>query len=325
MKYYLAPMEGITGHIYRSVFHQYFGHIDEYYTPFITPTQTRSLTSREMNDILPAHNQGMHVIPQILTNKADDFLWAAEKMQEYGYDEINLNLGCPSKTVVSKKRGSGFLADQSGLDIFLYQICRRLEKMDMKLSIKTRIGKEDAEEFEELLDIYNQYPLSKLIIHPRIQTDYYKNKPDLEVFRKAVENSKNPVCYNGDLFSEDHIERFREQFSNVDSLMLGRGLLCNPALTAMAEDHSVRLERDHFRAFHDELVEQYSRTLFGDRNTLFKMKELWFYMGDAFEENKKYVKKIRKAEKMKDYETAVDAIFAECKIADHPVFVSWNQ
>ena len=326
MKYYFAPMEGITGYIYRNAFHQHFGYIDTYYTPFITPTQTRSMTSRELNDTLPDHNQGLRVVPQILSNKADDFLWAAEKMQELGYTEVNLNLGCPSKTVVSKKRGSGFLSETVDLDLFLYQVCKRLERMGMKFSIKTRIGKEDSEEFEGLLDIYNQYSLEKLIIHPRVQTDYYNNHPDLDVFQMAIENSKNPVCYNGDLFCVEDVKEFCRRFPQVNTLMLGRGLLANPALPAMAEEGGmVKLEKEKFRAFHDTLLSEYCRVLFGDRNALFKMKELWFYMGDVFVDSKKLVKKIRKADKMRDYEAAVSAIFEECEIADNPVFTSWKR
>ncbi|MGN0158278.1 MAG: tRNA dihydrouridine synthase [Brotaphodocola sp.] len=323
MNYFFAPMEGITGYIYRNAFHQYFGHIDEYYTPFITPTQTRKMTSRELNDILPAHNHGMQVVPQILSNQADDFLWAAENMKQMGYHEVNLNLGCPSKTVVSKMRGSGFLSETRALDLFLNQICKGMEQMDMTLSIKTRIGKESSDEFEGLLDIYNQYPLKKLIIHPRVQTDYYNNHPNLDIVQMAIENSKNPVCYNGDLFCAEDVKIFCQRFPQVDMLMMGRGLLTNPALPAMVDDGAMAvLEKSKLRSFHDTLLSEYSRVLSGDRNVLFKMKELWFYMGNAFKESKKHVKKIRKAEKMRDYEAAVAAIFEECEIAENPVFTN---
>lgn len=321
MKYYLAPMEGITGYIYRNAFQKHFGSIDTYYTPFITPTQSRKLTSRELNDILPEHNQGMRVVPQILSNKADEFLWAAEKMQELGYDEVNLNLGCPSKTVVSKKRGSGFLTETIELDLFLHQVSKGLRQMGMKFSIKTRIGKEDPEEFEGILELFNQYPLETLIIHPRIQTDYYKNRPNMEVFARALENSKNPICYNGDLFRLEEITAFQEHFPSVEAVMLGRGILTNPALPAMAASGgNENLTKEKLRAFHDTLLLEYGKVLCGDRNTLFKMKELWFYMGDAFLDDKKYVKKIRKADKMCDYQRAVDAIFTECEIAEDPFF-----
>lgn len=321
MKYYFAPMEGITGYIFRNAYEQHFAHIDTYYTPFITPTQTKKLTSRELNDTLPFHNQGIRVVPQILSNKTDEFLWAAKNMQELGYDEVNLNLGCPSKTVVTKKRGAGFLTETLALNSFLNQVSEGLQRINMDFSIKTRIGKDEPEEFETLLAIYNQYPLKTLIIHPRIQTDYYSNSPNWNVFEMALEKSKNPVCYNGDLFSVSDIKQFRERFPQVNALMLGRGLLTNPALPAMAEEAvSDGLSKEKLRAFHDTILAEYSKVLCGDRNTLFKMKELWFYLRDAFADSKKQVKKLQKADKLCDYERTVDAIFAECEIKENPVF-----
>ena len=142
MKYYMAPMEGITGYIFRNACHKYLYHMDKYFTPFITPTQTRKFKTREVEDVLPEHNQDMYVVPQILTNKADDFIWAARELEKMGYREINLNLGCPSGTVVAKKKGSGFLADQEQLDIFFGQV---FSQLDMKISVKTRIGKDSPD------------------------------------------------------------------------------------------------------------------------------------------------------------------------------------
>lgn len=320
MKYYFAPMEGITGYVFRNAHHQYFHQIDEYYTPFITPTQTRKLTAREMNDVLPEHNAGLRVIPQILTNQAEDFLWAAERFKQLGYGEVNLNLGCPSGTVVSKNRGSGFLAYPVRLDRFLYEVSEGLDRLDLKLSVKTRIGKLDGDEFEELLEIYNRYPMEKLIIHPRVQLDYYKNHPNREVFRAAVQNSKNRVCYNGDLFSDEDIRMFEREYPQVDAVMMGRGLLTNPALGTRAA-----LDSRTLQAFHNAILAGYREVIPGDRNVLFKMKELWAYLGDAFADSKKQVKKIRKAERMADYEAAVANIFATCELVRDPVFLGWKQ
>lgn len=333
MKYSFAPMEGITGYVYRNAHHQFYDQIEQYYTPFITPNQNRTLTSRELNDVLPEHNQGLSVVPQILSNKADDFLWAAGKLQELGYEEVNLNLGCPSATVVSKRRGAGFLEYPAKLDAFLQQVSEGMGQMGMKLSIKTRIGKEDPEEFEELLRIYNQYPLSRLIIHPRVQTDFYKNHPNRQVFGWAVQKSRNPVCYNGDLFSVAEIVAFHQQFPEVEELMLGRGLLTNPMLAAQAEqmlanmaqqEEAAGLDRRQLRAFHDAVLAGYREAISGDRNVLFKMKELWSCMGGAFADSAKYVKKIRKAEKVGDYQAAVSRIFEECAMAQPPVFQGWK-
>lgn len=105
-----APMEGITGYVYRSAHHALFPHVDRYFTPFLQPNQNHRFASRERNDVLPEHNKGITLIPQILTNRAEDFIWMAGELEALGYDEVNLNLGCPSGTVVTKYKGAGFLA-----------------------------------------------------------------------------------------------------------------------------------------------------------------------------------------------------------------------
>ncbi|WP_333651312.1 tRNA dihydrouridine synthase [Lacrimispora sp.] len=305
MKYYFAPMEGITGYVYRNAHRKFFDQIDVYMTPFIVPTQNRKLTSREKNDILPEHNEGLSVIPQILTNKGEDFIWAAEELKTYGYDEVNLNLGCPSGTVVSKNRGSGFLAYPDELDHFLDQIFTAL---DMKISIKTRIGKESPEEFQLLLEIYEKYPLKELIIHPRVQTDFYKNHPNWEAFEKAVSGSTHSLCYNGDLFTSEAYDRFVKAFPQVDKVMLGRGLVANPGLAGEIKDGR-KMEMERLRAFHDQVLAGYEQTISGERNVLFKMKELWAYMGRLFEGNEKQIKKIKKSQHLSDYREAVSRLF----------------
>lgn len=227
MKYYLAPMEGITGYIYRSSYEKFFNNIDKYFTPFIVPNKSTSLKTKELRDILPENNKGMNIVPQILTNDSEGFIITARKLQQLGYNEINLNLGCPAGTVVSKNRGSGFLAKREELDIFLDEI---FKIDDMKISIKTRIGKDSPEEFYELIKIYNKYPIEELIIHPRTQKDFYGHKPDLDVFKDALSLSSNPICYNGDIFTVSDYNRLIKTFPKVKTIMLGRGILANPGL-----------------------------------------------------------------------------------------------
>lgn len=361
---YFAPMEGITGYVYRNAHNRFYGHIDQYYTPFIVPNQTRRLTSREMNDILPEHNREVKVVPQILTNHADDFIWAAGKAQALGYETVNLNLGCPSGTVYTKRRGAGFLTYPDELDCFLETVSEELARMGVRLSVKTRIGVENPDEFGPLLKIFNRYPLERLIIHPRVRTEYYQGKPHMEAFQAAVRESTNPVCYNGDIFSVKDFEAFRRMFPKADCIMAGRGLLTNPALAEQikscgrevpaehgtggrrqehageparqenAEEQSQREDADgqkrqehastqkqqenvkgqarRLRQFHDELLAGYREVMSGDRNVLFKMKELWFYLAYAFENSEKQVKKIRKAGNMGAYLEAVDRLFEEC-------------
>ena len=186
MKFYLAPMEGITGYIYRQAYNSCFKPMDRYFTPFLAPKHKSGFSSKELNDILPEHNQGLCLIPQILTHSAEDFLWVCEELAEYGYRTVNLNLGCPSGTVVTKKKGAGFLAEPEDLSLFLEEVCNGLEKIHasdgkpVRLSIKTRIGMKEASEFPRLLAIYNHYPLEELIVHPRVREDYYKGKIRME-------------------------------------------------------------------------------------------------------------------------------------------------
>lgn len=310
MQFYFAPMEGITGYVFRNVYQKYFGCIDKYMTPFIMPNQNRCFNSREKNDVMPEHNRGLFVVPQILTNCPENFIKTAEKLKEIGYEEINLNLGCPSKTVVSKGKGAGFLAHPAQLDQFLYEV---FERVSIRVSIKTRIGKDSPEEFYSLVEIFNQYPLEELIVHPRIQQDFYNNKPNYEVFQRSLQLSKNPVCYNGDIVTVQDYRAFTERFPGVKRIMVGRGLLRNPGL--IGEIVCQRpLDKQTLRAFHDDLYEGYQSILFGDRNVLFKMKELWFYLIQIFSGHEKYAKKIRKAERLCAYEEAVTALFCEQEI-----------
>ncbi len=309
MNYYFAPMEGITGYIYRNAHRKFFKDVDVYYTPFIVPNQNREFSSREKNDILPEHNEGIKTIPQIMTNNWEGFVWTAMELKKYGYQEVNLNLGCPSKTVVSKHRGSGFLAVPDQLDQFL----DRIFSIDMKISIKTRIGKDSPEEFYRLMEIYNQYPVKELIIHPRIQTDFYRNTPNWDMFEMAVSVSKNPVCYNGDIFSPGDYQRLIQTFPSVERIMLGRGLVADPMLVGEIKGKG-RLQKEQLKAFHDQILSGYQETISGDRNVLFKMKELWAYMLQSFESGEKHGKKIHKSQNLFDYMSAVEALFRDLEL-----------
>ncbi|SDP84892.1 tRNA dihydrouridine synthase [Clostridium gasigenes] len=310
MKYYLAPMEGITGYIYRTSYEKYFGNIDKYFTPFIVTNQSRSLKTKELRDVFPENNEGMNIVPQILTNDSEGFINISRKLQQLGYNEVNLNLGCPAGTVVSKNRGSGFLAKREELDMFLDEI---FKIDDMKISIKTRIGKDSPEEFYELIKIYNKYPLEELIIHPRTQKDFYGNKPNLEVFKDGLSLSTNPVCYNGDIFTVDDHNKLIKAFPKVDTVMLGRGILANPGLMNEIKNNTF-IDKEVLKDFHDEILYKYIELFNEDRNAIFRMKELWGYMSCIFSDNKKYAKKIKKSQNLSDYNEAVLSLFREQEI-----------
>ena len=310
MKYYLAPMEGITGHIYRNAYEKYFHNIDKYFTPFIVPNESLSLKTKELRDMLPENNEGLNIVPQILTNNAEGFVLTANKLKQLGYEEINLNLGCPAGTVVSKKRGSGFLAYPEELDRFLDEIYKI---NDMKISIKTRLGKERADEFYKLIEIYNKYPLEELIIHPRTREDFYGNTPNLEIFKESLKLSKHSICYNGDIFTVDNYNKIVKEFPQVDKIMIGRGILANPGLIDEIKENKF-ITKEILKQFHDEIFENYTILLKEDKNAMYRMKERWGYMSHIFTNNKKYYKKIKKAQKAIDYKVAGNSLFAEQEI-----------
>jgi len=306
-------MEGLTGYIYRNAHHAFFNQsINKYFSPFIAANQSESFKTREINDILPENNQGIVLVPQLLTNNAKDFIHTSKKIKLLGYNEINLNLGCPSGTVVSKYRGSGFLSKKEELDVFLDEI---FSQSITKISVKTRIGKDQPEEFYELIQIFNKYPIEELIIHPRIQKDFYKNKPNLKIFQETLTLSKNPVCYNGDIFTGKDYKEFSAKFPSVETLMLGRGLLTNPGLISDILDNT-KLEKKLLKDFHDKIYDDYKKALYGEKNVLYKMKELWLYMILMFSNNEKYLKRIKKAERLYDYNETISNLFREQDILE---------
>lgn len=312
MKFYFAPMEGLTGYIYRNAHNTYFRSVDKYFSPFISANQKGEFKSKALNDLMPENNKDLVLVPQLLTNNADDFINAAKLIHDIGYDEVNLNLGCPSKTVVTKNKGSGFLAKTKELDNFLEEI---FSKAVTKISIKTRIGKDNPEEFYELIEIFNKYPMEELIIHPRIQKDMYKNKPNWSIFKDALAASKNKICYNGDIFNIDCYKRFLDEFPNVGDVMLGRGLLCNPWLVKEIKGQSKK-DKNLLKEFHDKLYSDYKKVLYGDITLLHRMKEIWFYLIVLFSDNEKYAKKIKKAVKLNDYDEIVKKLFDEQSIKE---------
>lgn len=310
MQIYFAPLESITGYVFRNVYEEYYGGIDRYFTPFITATDSRRLRNKEMRDILPENNQVGCLIPQIMSNRAEEFLRVAGQMAEQGYDTVNLNLGCPARTVVSKGKGSGFLARTVALDRFLEEIYR---ECPLKISIKTRLGVDDPEEFLEIIDIYNKYPVEELIIHPRVQKDYYKNTPDLDMFAEAVRRCNMPLCYNGDICSVEDYERIRQRFPEVTRIMIGRGLMAHPelALQIRESEASERERLDRIGAYANALCEAYCEAYGPGQPVLFKMKELWGFLADSMPDGKKLRKKIHKVQRLDGYRRLMREVFPD--------------
>ena len=303
VKYYMAPLESVTTWIYRQAHAKIYGRLDKYFIPFLEPHEKRDFKTRELQEILPEHNENIYVVPQILTNRSEGFIKLAKALKDWGYEEVNLNLGCPSKTVVTKGKGSGFLAKPEELERFLTEIFDALSG-EVKISVKTRIGKEDPEEFPALLELFNKYPMEELIIHPRVQKDGYGNVPRLELYELAEKQSVNPLCYNGDLYTREQIRNFAERFPGTERLMFGRGFLRDPGLL-YNEGKDPKDIFEKFWAFHDLVYEGYQERNMGDRNVLFKMKELWSYQVYQFSEPERLFKTFKKVQDCNEYEQMI--------------------
>lgn len=301
MKLYFAPMEGITDSVYRRLHHRYFPGIDRYYMPFFSPTMHHTLTRKEERELPMASSEDFYAIPQVLTKNADDFLWAAQKCAERGYTEINLNLGCPSGTVVAKGKGAGMLSAPDDLDAFLERI---YSHSPIAISLKTRLGISEGNEFPKLLEIFNRYPVQELIIHPRVRKDFYKPPLHTEWFDYAVQNTSLPLCYNGDLFTAEDIHHQRRKYPHLNALMLGRGLIGDPGMLTAGGTNIRTLER-----FHNELLEEYTVTFGSERNAMFRMKENWHYIGCKFIGAEKLLKQLRKTTDVNEYLRITTEIF----------------
>lgn len=311
-KFYLAPMESVTGYVYRNVYHAMFGDMDKYVTPFIAPSKKKILKTRERKDVAPEHNRGMYVVPQILTNDAEPFLAACSMLADLGYHEVNLNLGCPMATVVSKKKGSGFLEDPDRLDRFFETVFAAMDSLPAEqrcvISVKTRIGVEFPEEFADILQVYNRYPISEVIVHPRLQKDFYNGHPKLDVFAEALEQCRHPLCYNGDVFTVEDYRALQERFPQVDRFMLGRGIIANPGLVREIRTGQ-KVTKEELMAYHDRLYAGYREEMDCERDALFKMKEVWFYLGRMFPDADRELRNVKKADRPEEYLSAVRSVF----------------
>ena len=330
MRAYLAPLEGITTHVYRNAYHHHFRPLDKYFTPFIVPASKRPLRTRERRDVDPENNKGLPVIPQILTNDAAGFLETAEALEALGYTEVNLNLGCPSGTVTSRGKGAGFLKDPDALDAFLEQIfdgCR------LKISLKTRLGWADPEEVWEILNVIDRYPVSEWILHPRVRQEFYRGETHRDIFLEVLKKSRHSLIYNGNLFTAEDIRQIcgeaeavcagmqeQDHFAGVMScqdhfagVMPGRGLIAQPALWSHYCGETVTISQ--LKDFHDEIYDGYHEILSGDDPVIHKMKELWCYMVQGFTESERYEKRFHKLHRRSDYEALVREIFTNEEVS----------
>ncbi|MBR6825834.1 MAG: tRNA-dihydrouridine synthase family protein [Oscillospiraceae bacterium] len=285
MKYYFAPLEGITDLTYRRIHHKYFGGIDRYFMPFLSPTQNHCLTRKEERELPLAKSIPCETVPQILTKSPEDFLWAAQCCYDRGYKEMNLNMGCPSGTVVTKGKGAGMLSNLQTLRSFLDAV---FAASPLPISLKTRVGMDSSDEFPAILELCNQYPAVELIVHPRVRKAFYKGPVEGSAFRYALEHSKHPLCYNGDVQTKADIEFLHQEFPSLNAIMIGRGLIVNPGFL------SGHIDRTLLYQFHEELFDTYCEVFGNKHNAMCRMKEIWSLLIGLFVDAEQHNKKLKR-------------------------------
>jgi len=314
MNIYFAPLEGVTDVVYRRINHASFAGVTKYFIPFLSPTHHLTFSSREQRAISPEENAGIPAVPQILTKEPEHFLWMAQSLCDVGYREINWNIGCPSGTVTTKGKGSGMLRDLVGLERFMDEVFTR---SPIPVSIKTRIGFDSPDEWPALIELFSHYPIHELILHPRTRREFYNGVPHHELCGDVLTAGLPLVC-NGDLFSADDCRNMLARYPGASALMLGRGLVSNPAL-AQELNGGEPLTVEALRAFHDRLYATYLESW--PKNAIAgHMHEIMKYVFACFEDPHKPRKAMRKATTLPAYEEAARMLFDTCTFRENPVF-----
>ena len=316
MLYDFAPMEGVTGYLCRRTHAECFSGVDRYWAPFLAPDGTGRCKDGAWRDLLPENNRRSLPVPQILCNASEPFLHVARELAAMGYEEVNLNAGCPSATVVPKHKGAGLLLDPESLDSLLADIFSRCP---LKVSIKTRLGVNSAAEFPAILEVYRRYPLSELVIHARDRAGMYRSAPDLAAFTKAAADSPFPVRYNGSICSEDSLHAVTAAFPALERVMIGRAAAADPALFRRLRGGTA-LEKDELRDFLERYASALTASGLSEHYALGRLKELWYYVSVLFPDGNRALKRLRKAHSLSDYRAAASELFSCASFDAHAEF-----
>ena len=312
MRCSFAPMEGLTGPIFRTVHYRFFPGMQVYYTPFLAPSQGgKTFTERVRREILTESPDGVPLIPQILTANPEDFLSAARELAELGFEEVNLNAGCPSGTVVSKGKGAAMLASPEKLDRFLDAV---FKETPVRISIKTRLGLTDPSEFNAVLPVLERYPFSELILHPRTRVEMYKGLAHRDVFSTVAERTTLPLCYNGDIRTAADALSLAGQHPALCGVMVGRGAVANPAIFREIQGGQP-LNKEELLLWYNTLFTAYVDA-FGSHNAMHRMKEVWACLKTTFAGSEKIAGKIARSKSADELSYWAGTAFATLPLAE---------
>ncbi len=306
---HFAPLQGYTEAFYRSAHAQIFGGIASYYSPFVR-VEHGEIRRKDIREIEPENNDGVNLIPQLIAPNMEKMEKIITLFAEKGYKQINFNMGCPYSFLTKRHNGSGILPYPDEVRQLLTTAIE--EHPDLSFSVKLRLGWEQAEECLALLPILNELPLTHLILHPRLGQQQYKGEVNLQGFEAFYNECRHPLIYNGDLCTVEEIHAITERFPHLAGVMIGRGLLANPALAAeyyQGHPFSTDEIREKLRAFHTEFFSRYNNHIEGgEKQLLMKIKSFWEYLlpdGD-----RKAKKAIHKVNKLDTYQMAVNSLIS---------------
>ena len=303
-----SPLQGFTDFRFRNAFHHYFGGIDTFYAPYIRLNGKLEIKASYERDLLPKNNHVPVLIPQVMTNDADEFLFVSKYVQSLGYNELNWNLGCPYPMVTKRCMGSGLINDAARIDEVLKKVHN---ESDIIVSMKMRMGYDEPTEILDVFPVLDKYPIKNIAIHARIGKQLYKGGVDLDSFETCFNHANHKIYYNGDVTSVASYKTLQERFPTIDHWMIGRGLIADPFLPQMIKDYTIEYPEDRFerfRDFHDTLLAEYTQSLSGDSHIILKMYHFWEYFVQAFSDTHKSLKKVKKAKTIETYQDAVSAL-----------------
>jgi tRNA-dihydrouridine synthase len=309
IKIYQAPLQGSTDFDFRRVLAEYFGGIDKYFIPYLSFGKGREIKKSQLREVVPENNGVLPVVPQVLFSDRAELFDLVNILIDYGYQEINLNLGCPYPMATNKGRGAAWLEKPEALNEILQQLYAK--GFPARFSVKMRAGMTNGQDAQAIFTVLNQFPLGEVIFHPRTASQMYSGKANPELFAEAISQVKHPLVYNGDIFSVADLQDLQSGLPEQNSWMIGRGLLTNPALAAQlkGEFFEPKALRKQMREFHDHLLEAYSARLQGDGHLVTKMSQFWVYFSESFENPHKAMKLVKKSSSLLKYNAAVTEIF----------------
>ncbi|TXB66777.1 tRNA-dihydrouridine synthase family protein [Vicingus serpentipes] len=303
-----SPLQGFTDFRFRNTFNKYFGGIDTFYAPYIRLNGKLEIKPGYERDLLPKNNSVTDLIPQIMTNDAEEFLFVSKYVQSLGYKELNWNLGCPYPMVTKRGMGSGLICESTKIDNILYKVH---QESDIIVSMKMRMGYDTPLEILDVFPVLDKYPIKNVAIHARIGKQLYRGGVDLDSFQKCLDNTTQKIYYNGDITSVEKFNELKNRFPSIDHWMIGRGLIADPFLPQMIKDNNLSYPENKgevFGKFHDTLFNEYETALSGQSHVLIKMLHFWEYFSTTFSNPQKTLKKIKKAKSIPAYEGAVREI-----------------